>query len=170
MVTVVDVGANHVSCYVSDRAEELSWAPEASFPEVFSQPGVLTKEPISALSLKQVESARDAHLRRKSDKHVHVVRLNVQLKDVHSMFAGNLSEECLTVFADDRKLERIHRILRFPHEVKRVLSYATVVANQSFHFSPVRADIEPAHTNQLHSGECAYYAAHSPIKERRIRR
>jgi hypothetical protein len=175
MVTVVDVGTYHVGCHVSDRSEELTRAPEATLTEVSAQPRVLAKELISALSLKQVERTRDAHLGWQAHKHVHMVGFNVQLKHIHAMFTGNIPQEDLAVFAQDRKLEGVHCILGFclkacplgTHEVERVLSYATVVANQSFHFLASAQTIETAHTNQMQNGECANYAAHSPIKERR---
>jgi hypothetical protein len=169
VMAVVDVGAYHIGCHVSNGAKELTRTPEASFSKVFAQPRVLAKELISTLSLKQVERARDAHLGWQAHKHVHMVGLNVQLKHIHAIFTGNLPQEDLAVFAHDRKLEGVHRILGFPHEVERILSYATIVANQSFHFSHFPCNIASAHTNQA-KGECANYAAHSLIiKERRNR-
>jgi hypothetical protein len=186
VVAVVDVGAYHVGCYVSDSAKDvpqgtclqaLARAPEASLSEVFAQPRVLAKELISTPSLKQIERARDTHLRWEPHEHVHMIGLNVQFKDIHAVFTGNLLEEDLAVFAHDSKLEGVPRILGFclkaclsgTHKVERILSYATIVANQSFHFSHFPCNIASAHTNQA-MGECANYAAHSLIiKERRNR-
>ena len=193
VVAVVDVCAYHVGCHVSNAADvaiatclraEFTWAPEAALTKMSAQPGMLAKEFKSALSLKQVERARDAHLGWESDKNVHMVGFNIQFKDIHSVFMGNLQEEYLAVFAHKGKVKGcakahalwgIHRILGLclracptgTHKVERILSYATIVANQSFHFSSIHAYAETAHTNQMQPGECANYAAHSPIKERR---
>jgi hypothetical protein len=178
VVAVVDVCAYHVRCYVSDSAKDapqgtylqaLARAPEASLLEVFAQPRVLSKEFISTPSFKQIERTRDTHLRWEPHEHVHMIGLNVQFKDLHAVFTGNLSEEDLAMFADDLKLERIHCIFRFPNQVERILPYAMLITNNTFHFSHFPCNIDSAHTTQA-KGECANYAAHSLIiKERRNR-
>jgi hypothetical protein len=70
------------------------------------------------------------------------------------------------VFADHRKLEGVHRILGFPHQVERVLPYSVAMSYQTFHFSsPSSRKICIAHANLTVRSGCANYAAHPLLRK-----
>jgi hypothetical protein len=166
-MAVVDVGLNDISGYVSDGAEEFTRTPQMAFTEVFSQPGMLSEEAISASALEELKRPGNAHSGGKADEHVYVVGFDLQLEYFHFMGLRNLAQKIFTMFANDRELKRVLRILRLPHQVERILPDSVAMTYQSFHFSSPRLFCI-AHANPNVRSGCANYAAHSLItKERR---
>ena len=129
-----DVVSNSFTGSVSDATKEFSRAPEMSFSEIVSQPGMLLQQTESTVTFEQLKSSTDTHGGWHLDKQVDVVDSDVKLVNFESLPVSNLPDEELTIHPDSIKLHRIHGILAFPHEVESILSKAMISTFQ-IHFS-----------------------------------
>ena len=132
-----DVVSNSFSGCVSDAAKEFSWAPEMSFCEIVSQPGMFLQQTESTVAFEKLKSFADTHGWRKLNKQVDVVNSDVKLVDFTSFSVSNFSEEELTVHSNSIELHGVHSILAFPNKVESVLSKAMLSRFQIHFVSPI---------------------------------
>jgi hypothetical protein len=172
VVCVADVCGDYVSCDVAHGAKEFSWAPEVSFAEMVSQPGMLPEKAEGASAFEQLQSARNAHIGRQAHEQMHVVGLNLQLEYLHPIFLRDFAQKTLAVVADHCEFERVLCIFGLPHQVESVLSYSMAMGCQlpsgmpfgHFHFfMRRRADFCTAHANSTVRNGCAKYAARTHL-------
>lgn len=164
VVCVADVCGDYISGDVAYGAEKFSWAPEMSFTEVFAQPRMLAEQTKGASAFEQLKRLGDAHGRLQVHKHMDMVRLHLQLENLHPIFLRDFPQENLAVPPNIIKLERILCILGLPHQVECVLPYPVAMTYQTFHFSPSAQKFRIAHANHNTKGGCANYAAHPPLR------
>ena len=134
------------SC-VADAAKEFSRAPEVSFSEMPSEPGMFAKKFKGAVTFKQLEGFADTHGRRKFNEQVDMVNSDVQLVDFALLPVSDLSDKKLTIHPKPVELERVFGIFNFPHEVECVLSEAMLPGFQIHFLSPKSATRKKAHAN-----------------------
>jgi hypothetical protein len=143
VVCVADVRGDYISSDISNRTEKFSRAPEVTFAEVIAQPRMLPEQAEGASAFQQLESARDAHGGRQTHEHVHMVRLDLQLENLHPVFLRDFPQKTLAVVADHYELERVLCVLglcqqactsKCTHQVECVLPYSMAMSQQSFHF------------------------------------
>ena len=137
-----DVVVNSFNSCVSNTPKEFSRAPEMPFSKMSSKPRMLLKKAKSAVALKQLKSLANTNSRRKFNKQVDVISPYVQLINPKLSPISHLSQEKLTIHPKPIKLEGIHCIFNFPHEVKSILSEAVLPRFQIHFLSP-----KPAHAN-----------------------
>jgi len=182
MVCVADVGGDYVSGDVANGADvadatcpqaELSRTPEVSLTKMSAKPGMLAEDAVSASAFEELKCAGHTHSGWKSHKQMYVVGFDLQLKYYHSMQQRDFAQKLLAVLADQRKLERIHRILGLclracpsgTHQVEHVLTYSVAMRYQTFHFSsPSARKFCTAHANLTVRSGCANYAAHPLLR------
>ncbi len=140
VVAVVDVGLDDIGCYITHASKEFPRTPKMAFTEMPAQPGMLAEEPVGAAVFKQLKCFRNAQVRGQSNKQVDVVGFNPKLEYFHIMVSRTLAQKKLTMFADNRKLERVLSVFRLPHEVERVLSNSMAAVGEFLNhfFTPPR--------------------------------
>jgi hypothetical protein len=173
VVCVADVCGDYVCSDVTYGPEEFARAPEVTFAEMVSQPGMLPEQAdvavatclqAGASAFQQLKRTGDAHRGRQAHEHVHMVRLDLQLENLHPVFPGDFTQKTLAVVADHCELERVFCIFGFPYEMECVLPYSVAMSQQSFHFSRVRAqNFRIAHANFVVRNGCANYAARTHL-------
>lgn len=129
-----DVVSNSFGSCVSDAAKEFSRAPEMSFSEIVSQPGMLLQQTESAVTFEKLKGFADAHRWRQFNEQVDVVNSDVKLIDFAPFTISNFSDEVLTIHSNAIELHRIPGIFAFPYEVESVLSKA-MLSRFQIHFS-----------------------------------
>jgi len=117
-----DVVSNSFGSCVSDASEKFSGAPEVSFSEVVSQPGMLLQQTESTIPFEQLKGFADTHSYRQLNKQVDMVNSDVKFVDFTFLPVSNLSDEELTIHPNPVELHRVHSIFAFPHEVESILS------------------------------------------------
>lgn len=159
-MAVVNAGSDNFSSYIADASEEFSWAPEVSFAEVPAQPGMLAEKFKGAASFKQLKCFGHAHRRWQSNKQMNVVRLNLELVNFHVVRFRDFIKKLFAMFANNVKFKWVFRILRFPHQVIRVLSNAVSVMFKPFHFGFPPRFLWRAHATSFVDDGCASLATH----------
>ena len=130
----IDVMSDSFASCVADAAKEFSRAPEVSFLEIVSQPGMLLQKRESTVPFEQLEGFGNTHRRRNLNKQVNMVDSDVKFIDFATLPVSNLSQEKFNVHPHTIKLHRVSCILAFPHKVKSILSEA-VLSGFQIHFS-----------------------------------
>ena len=142
-----DVVVNSFGSCVADAPKEFSRTPEMSISEMSSEPGVFFEKAKSRIPLKQLQSFRNTHRRRKFDEQVNVVNSDMQFIDFASLSVSNLSQEKLTIHPQAVKLEGVFGIFNFPDKMESILSKAMLPRFQIHFLSPKSATRKRAHAN-----------------------
>ena len=142
-----DIMFNSFSSCVSDTPKEFTWAPEVSFSEIISQPGVFMQEFKGTISFKQLKGFTNTHCWRQLNKQVDMVNSNMEFVNFTSMFQSNLSDKPLTINSDSIKLHRVHCIFTFPHKVEGILPEGMIKTLQTHFFAPKVKASKKAHAN-----------------------
>jgi len=121
---------------ISDASEELSWAPEMSFPKIVSQPRMFLQKSESRSSFKQLQGFTNTHCRRKFNKQVDMIDSNMQFVDLTSIFNCNLLDKSLDINPNPIEFHGIPCIFGFPHKVEGILSKAMAKTFQIHFFTP----------------------------------
>ena len=120
-----------------------------SFSKVVSQPGMFFEKLKGAVVLKQLKSHTDTHRRRKLNKQVDMINSNMELINFEPFSVSHLPQEELTIHSEPVKLEGIHCIFNFPHEVEGILPKAMLPSFQIHFLSPEHSS---NHVHQFISG------------------
>ena len=135
---------------IADAPEEFSRTPEMSISEMSSEPGVFFEKAKSRITLKQLQSFRNTHRRRKFDEQMNVVNSDMQFIDFASLSVSNLSQEKLTIHPQAVKLEGVFGIFNFPDKMESILSEA-VLSGFQIHF------LSPKLTRRAHANLNVYF-------------
>lgn len=141
-----DIVINSFTSCVPNAPEKFSWAPEMSTSKIVSQPRMFLHQLKGTITFKQLQCFTNRHRRGQFNKQMDMVDSNVKLVDFTSMFNCNFANEPLTINFDSIKLEGVHCIFNFPHEVESILSEAMLSGFQIHFLSPKPAR-DKAHAN-----------------------
>lgn len=142
-----DVMLNSFSSCISNAPEELSRAPEMPFSEIIPQPRMFLHQLESTIPFEKLQCLADRHCGWDFDKQMDMVNCNMQLVNFTSMFESSLSDKPLTINPNPIKLEWVHSVLAFPHEVECILPEGMLKTLQIHFFPPKPAQESKAHAN-----------------------
>ena len=143
----VDVVSNSFGSCITNAPEELSRAPEMSFPKILLQPRMFPQQLEGAIAFEQLQSPTNTHSRRQLNKQVDVVEGNMQLVDFTSITPSSCVKNPLAINPHAKKLHRVHGIFTFPNKVESVLSERMFPGFQIHFFPPAKLTRNPAHAN-----------------------
>ena len=155
-----DVMFNSFSSCIPNTPKELPWTPKVSFSEVLPQPGVLSHKLKGTVSLKQLKSSANTHVRGKLNKQMHMVNSDVKLIDFTTLFDCNFVDKPFTIHLEPVKLKGVHCIFNFPDKMESILPEAMFKTFQIHFSSPEdssnylrnlfqEGNINPLHTEEL---------------------
>lgn len=130
----IDVVVNSINSCVSDTAKESTRTPEVSVSEMSSEPWMFLHKFKGSVPFKQLKTFANADGWRHFNEQMDMVNSDVKPVNFEFMFHRNLAYKPFTINLNSIKLERIHGILAFPHEVESVLSKLMAKTFQ-IHFS-----------------------------------
>ena len=138
-MAVVDVGLDNIRCNVPYRAKKL----------------------VRAAAFKQLKSFTNGHSRGYSDKHVHMIRLNLKFVDFNVFVMSYFTQKLFAMVSDCLKFKWVLRVFRFPYKMVSILSDAVPMMVKSFHFMIPPRFFYGANAKSFFDDECASYATHS---------
>jgi len=138
------------SC-VSNAPEELSRAPEMSFSEISSKPGMLMQKLKGRVSFKQLKSLADTHCWRQLNKEMDMVNSNMKLVNFTSMLDSNFMDKPFTINSNSIKFKGVPSILGLPDKMEGILSEGMAKTLQIHFFAPLKPaeNKAPANFNQF---------------------
>ncbi len=132
----IDVVVNSINSCVSDAAKESTRTPEVSVSEMSSEPRMFPHKFKGGVPFKQLKTLANADGWRHFNKQMDMVNSDVKPVNFEFVFHSNFAYEPFTINLNPIKLERIHRILAFPHKVESVLSKLMAKTFQIHFLSP----------------------------------
>ena len=142
-----NVVSNSFSSCVTDAAEKFSRTPEMSFSKMVSKPRMFFEKFKGGITFKQLKSFANTHRRRKLNKQMDVVDVDMKFVDFALLLVSNLSEKKFTIHSKPIKLERVFCIFNFPDKMESILSKAVFSGFQIHFLSPKSATRKRAHAN-----------------------
>ena len=131
-----DIVLNSFTRRISNTSEELSRAPEISFPKMLSQPQMLMQKFKGSDSFKQLECFTNTHSGRHFNEKVDMVNSDMQFINAESIFFSNFADKPFTISSDANELHRIFGIFRLPNEMESILSKSMSCTSQVHFFTP----------------------------------
>jgi hypothetical protein len=132
----VNVVSNCFTSCISNTAEEFSWTPEVSFPEISPQPRMFLHQFESGVTFEQLQSSADTHSGGHFNKEMDVITSDMQFINFESMPVSNLSNKELTIHPNPIELKGVFGILRFPNKMESILPKAMLSRLQIHFFAP----------------------------------
>jgi len=129
-----DVVVNSFNSCISNTSEKFSRTPEMALREITPKPRMFLHKHPRRISLKKLKGSTNTRSRRKLNKEMDMVSSYVQIIDFTALPISHLSDKKLTIHPESIKLEGVHCIFNFPHEVEGILSEVMLPKFQ-IHFS-----------------------------------
>jgi len=117
-----NVMLNSFSSCIANTPEESTSAPEMSFPEVISQPRVLSQKFKEDVAFKQLKCITNTYCWRHLNKEMYMVNSNMNFVDFASMSLSNFMNKPLTVSSDSKKFKWVSSILGLP-DISKILIF-----------------------------------------------
>jgi len=138
--------SNSFTRSISNAAKEFSRAPEVSFSEMVSKPGMFFEKFKGAVSFEQLQGFADAHCSWHLDEQMNMVDSNMEFVNFKSMSLSNFKEESFAIYPNSIKLHRVFGVFGFPYKVEGILSEGMFSTSQIHFLSPKLAG-DKAHAN-----------------------
>ena len=143
----LNIVVNSFGSCISNTPEESSSAPEVSFSEIISQPGMFVQKFKSSVALKQLKSFANTNCWRDLHKQVDMINSDVKSINFESVLNSDFTNKPLTINSNSKKFKWVPSILGFPNKVEGILSKLMAKTFQIHFFPPKLTQKEKAHAN-----------------------
>ena len=134
MTLVLDVRLDHLIGDVAAAAAKIAARPHVPSPVALPDRRKLPQQEIGAFPLEVLDQPTDRHLGRDRQQHMHMIRRNVPLQDVHPLPAAFLANHLPNPFRH-HTAQHFVAVLRDPYHVQMDGEYGmgavTIIAHES---------------------------------------
>jgi len=133
-----NVMLNSITSCIPNAPEKFSWTPEMSMSKMVSQPRMLLHQLVSRITLKQLQGSANRHCWGNFNKQMDMINSDVKFVDFTSIAFSSFADETLAINFNAIKLERVHGIFGFPHEVESILPEGMFKLSKIHFLSPAQ--------------------------------